>query len=137
MNEFQVLVDSDGWIALYLPNDALYEKAAAIYERLERQEKKLVTTSAVIEETVTVLSHRSGQALARQFFSALRRSNIPIIPIDESLRRKALDLFMEQKKRGTSFVDCSNVVVMKYFDIPKIFSFDKAYSKQFGIEAVA
>lgn len=131
-----MLVDTDGWTALYLPNDSLHQKATEIYEHFKSQGKKLVTTNAVIEETITVLSHRSGQPLARQFFAALRRSNMPIIPIDETLREKAFDLFMKQEQKGTSFVDCSNVVVMEYFHIPNIFSFDKFYFKKFKMTPV-
>lgn len=97
----------------------------------------LVTTSAVIGETVTVLSHRRGQALARHFLDVIQRSQLPIIYIDEQLHQKALEVFKQQTARGTSYVDCSNVTVMQQFSITTIFSFDRVYSKIFQLKVAA
>ena len=135
MGKFEVLVDSDGWIALYLPDDLLHTDTVSIYQRLQAQNKKLVTTSAVIGETATVLSHRSGQKLARHFLLAIEQSGIPIIFVDEKLHHQALELFMQQEKKGTSFVDCANVVVARAFDIPTVLSFDGFYPRQPGLKA--
>lgn len=136
MNKFEVLVDSDGWIAFYLPDDLLHADAVSIYERVQAQEKRFVTTCAVIGETATVLSHRSGQKLARQFLLAVEQSGIPVIFIDEKLYREALELFMQQETKGTSFVDCANVVVARAFEISAILSFDKFYGQQAGLKTV-
>jgi predicted nucleic acid-binding protein len=127
MGKFQTLVDSDGWIAIFLPDDLLHDQAVSIYKRLEHQKKKLVTTSVVIAEVATVLSHRSGQRLAGEFLAAVERSQMPVIHIDEKLYRSALELFQRQEKKGTSFADCANVVVLEYFEIPSVFSFDRFY----------
>jgi predicted nucleic acid-binding protein len=135
MGKFETLVDSDGWTAIYLPDDLLHRDAVSIYERLKSQKKKLVTTSAVIGETATVLSHRSGQKLAREFLSAVELSELPVIHIDEKLHQEALGLFVQQEKKGTSFVDCVNAVVARYFDIPSVFTFDGFYTKKMGLKA--
>ncbi len=134
MGKFETLVDSDGWIAVYLPDDLLHREAVSIYSRLRNQKKKLVTTSAVIGETATVLSHRSGQESAREFLAAIEFSAIPVIHIDEKLHQAALALFKEQEKKGTSFVDCANAVVAQYFDIPSIFTFDGFYAKKMNLK---
>jgi predicted nucleic acid-binding protein len=58
----------------------------------------------------------------------------PIIHMDENLQEKATDFFQRQQKKGTSVIDCGNVVVMNRFKIPTVFSFDKFYSRQTDIK---
>ena len=51
------------------------------------------------------------------------------LTLDETLQEETISLFKLQEAKGTSMVDCSNVVIMRAFDIPFIFSFDKFYAK--------
>jgi predicted nucleic acid-binding protein len=88
----------------------------------------------VVAETATVLSHRSGQALARKFLDVIERSKLPIVHITEELQKEALKIFKQQSLKGTSVTDCANVTILRRLKIPKIFSFDKVYPKKFGIE---
>ncbi|MCA9369759.1 MAG: hypothetical protein H6774_01900 [Pseudomonadales bacterium] len=47
--------------------------------------------------------------------------------VDRNLFQASLELFSSLKKRGTSFVDCSNAAVMRALGIPFIFSFNRGY----------
>ena len=105
-----------------------------MFEVLEDKRKSLVTTSLVVVETATVLSHKASQALAIKFLQVVNRGNMPIIHINEGLQQAALKTFARQTKKGTSVVDCSNVTVMQKFNIPAIVSFDKVYRKRFGLK---
>jgi predicted nucleic acid-binding protein len=128
-SHFDVLVDSDAFVGWLYPNDAHFQQVSARFEALEQQGKDLVTTSLVVAETATVLSYRQGQPLARDFLQKIADSRLPVIHITEELQRETLKLFQAQKARGTSMVDCSNVVVMSRFNVPTILSFDKFYKK--------
>lgn len=131
-NQFQVLVDSDAFVGRLNPDDAHYERANRIFETFAEKKTRLVTTSFVVAETATVLSHRADQALAQAFLEVMGRGNIPVIHIDEALQATALDIFSEQTKHGTSVTDCANVAVARRLGISRIFSFDQGYPKQFG-----
>lgn len=137
MDNFQVLVDSDAFVGWLLPKDAHFQQASAIFGQLAKQQAHLVTTSWVKAETATVLSHKAGQGLARAFLEKMKRLHFPTIHITEELQSAATDLFIAQEQRGTSMTDCGNVVVMKRLGIPMIFSFDRIYTKQFGLETAA
>jgi predicted nucleic acid-binding protein len=137
MNNFEVLIDSDAFIAKLYEYDLLHTPALELFDNLEQNRKLLVTTDAVVGETATVLSHRVGQKLATAFLVFIERSAIPIIHIDEKLHKDALKIFREQTQRGTSFVDCANVAVMKRFGIPTIFSFDEFYFKKLHLKQAA
>lgn len=133
-NNFQILVDSDAFVGQFYAKDPHHANALSVFSQLERNQERIAATSMVVAETATVLSHRSGQDLARKFFSAIKKSKLPIIHINEELQEQAINIFQNQKKRGTSMTDCANVAVANLFGIATIFSFDKFYAKQFGMK---
>lgn len=135
--KFQVLVDSDAFVGWYLPDDAHFQKATELFTRFDEENRSLVTTSWVVAETATVLSHRVGQESARQFLDMITSIPFPVIHITEELQSETVNLFMEQETKNTSMVDCANVVVMRRFDIPAILSFDHFYAKRFHLPLVA
>lgn len=137
VSKLDVLIDSDAFVGYFYPNDSLHDKASYIFANLEQERKAVIATSMVIAETATVLSYRSGQALATKFLAVIEKSKLPIIHIDEKLQNKALELFKTQQTKGTSVIDCANVAVMHYLKIPTIFSFDKFYEKHSGIQTIA
>jgi predicted nucleic acid-binding protein len=132
-NPFHILIDSDAFVGRINPDDAHHERANRIFQVLAEKKVRLVTTSFVVAETATVLSHRVGQSLAQAFLEVIQRGNIPVIHIDEALQAAALDLFSEQTKKGTSVTDCANVAVVRRLGITEIFSFDQGYPKRFGV----
>ena len=130
----EILIDSDAFVGRFYPDDVHYQQATRIFAQLEQAGKQIVSTNLVIMETATVLSHRSGQVLARKFLAVLDKTRLPIIHINEKLHQESLSFFKKQDKKGTSLVDCANVVVMRRFAITSIFSFDKFYARQPGIQ---
>jgi predicted nucleic acid-binding protein len=136
-NDYHILVDSDAFVGWILKGDAHYEQVGTIFTQIKDSHTSIVTTSAVVDETATVLSHRQGQGIARAFLEqVIEQGNFPVIFVSESIRMHALKLFVAQKKKGTSMTDCINVAVCTRMAIPYIFSFDKAYPTCFGIDLV-
>ena len=135
-SKFQILVDSDAFVGKFYTKDPHHTKALSLFSQLEEKREQLVATSMVMAETATVLSHRSGQELARKFFRVIKKSKIPVIHINEALQERATRVFQDQTKKGTSMTDCANIAVANLFKIPTIFSFDKFYAKQSGIQVL-
>ena len=133
-SKFEVLIDSDALIGRFFPDDPHNNKSTQLFEDLEDTKSSVVTTSLVVIEVATVLSHKANQALAKTFVEVMNRGNLPIIHITQELQQSALKVFVEQTQKGSSVVDCVNVVVMKKFRIPQIFSFDKIYAKKFSLD---
>jgi predicted nucleic acid-binding protein len=128
------LIDSDAFIGWMVEFDAHHKQARRILHRLKEKKWRLVTTSLVVAETATVLSHRSGQALARTFLDeVIEKGNFAVIYITKDLYQQALEIFKQQSKKGTSVTDCANVAVVRRFHISTIFSFDKDYANSFGL----
>lgn len=132
---YQVLIDSDAFVGWLYEKDSHHAEASRIFTHLEEKRLVPVVTSLVVAEAATVLSHREGQRLARTFLDLVQR--YPVIHITKPLQQHALDLFQAQPARGTSVTDCANVVVVRQYRIPTIFSFDKVYPKTFGLKPAA
>jgi hypothetical protein len=75
-NRFQVLIDSDAFVGWMMALDAHHKQARQIFRRLKERQSRLVTTSFVVAETVTVLSHRSGKPWPEPFLMKQSRMAI-------------------------------------------------------------
>jgi len=134
MNEFEILIDSDAFVGLFVQHDAHHERTLKMFQQLAKDNVKVVATSYIIAETATVISKISGQVTARKFLDYAASGNLPIIHIDENIQQEALKIFAQQENKRTSVFDCSNVAVIQKFTIPQIFSFDTVYKKKFGLD---
>lgn len=134
MPKYQVLIDSDVFVGLLHIPDAHHRRVKKIFAKMEKKNISFVTTSYVVMEVATVLSHKSGQNIARKFLSII--GEIPVIHISKDLYELGLDIFSGQTRKGSSVVDCTNVAVMKQLGIKQIFSFDKIYVRDFDLSSV-
>jgi predicted nucleic acid-binding protein len=132
-----VFVDSDAFVGLRLPDDAHFERATTIFSHIKEQHLPMITSSWVVAETATVLSHHAGQQEAGAFLRMIKESKFPVVHMTEALEEKAIKIFLEQTKKGTSMVDCGNIAVMGELYIDTIFSFDKVYPNHHGLMVAA
>lgn len=131
-NSFDYLLDSDTFVGLFLPDDALHSTIVSLFDQIERQSQRIATTNWVVAETATVLSNRDSQKTAIKFLTMIDEGEIPVLPITEELERKTYDIFKEQTTKKTSVVDCSNVAVAKHYAILDMLGFDGFYER-FGL----
>lgn len=132
--EVDVLIDTDALIGLTVEKDNHFNTASAVFDRLLTEEKFVATTTYVVAETASTLSYKFSQDYAKDFLNWV--NDILIITISSNIHRKTNELFLKQPDDRTSFVDMSNVVVMKEFQIPQIFAFDKVYSDDFNLHTI-
>lgn len=135
MNRPQILIDTDAIIALTVKTDSNHKKALQIQKLLESKNADIKIINLVLHEIITVLSYKVGQKEAINFLNKIKENPPKIIFIDEKLENLTYQEFLNQNKKGTSFIDCSNMAVMKYLNITKIFSFDKIYKRN-GFELI-
>mgnify|MGYP001397644998 FL=1 len=128
-SDFDYLIDSDTFVGMMLPSDALHTRVHAIYQRIKSEQKRLVTTNWVIAETATVLSSRNSQKTAIEFIRHIQQTDITILTITPEIEEATYQLFCDQTTKRTSMVDCSNVAAAKHYDIPNILSFDRFYAR--------
>lgn len=125
----KVLLDTDALLAGYLENDASHQKAVKIMKFLDSERAELYVSNLVLLETATILSHRLNQKMATSFLADFDNGGFKTIFVDEVLTLLSWRIFKKQTKKGTSFVDCSNLILFGETRFDAIFSFDKFYKR--------
>ena len=127
----KILVDADFLVALNKPNDTNFKNALS--KVVFFKESEIFITQFTIPEAITVLSYKTSQEQAKKFLTESRSNNFSVIELDESLQEKTDQIFLAQKKKGTSWVDCLNVAAIQYYHLDGILSFDRFY-QQVGVK---
>ena len=125
----RVLLDSDALLALYVADDLHNQRAKKTLQNLLRKKGELFVTNLVLQQTVTVISYRLGQKQALDFLKRFNQVDFQQVFVNKNLTAKSWQVFSKQTKKGTSFIDCTNMVVFKELNMDKIFSFDRFYSR--------
>jgi predicted nucleic acid-binding protein len=123
-------VDSDAFIALIKEDDRNHAKAVNYLKSISK-DTNFITSNYVFSEVITVLSLRVSKAAANRFIDALVSADNPytIVQVTEEMDQQARKIFKAQTSKNVSFIDCSNIALIRVNDLSGIFSFDHAYKK--------
>lgn len=127
----KIFVDADAFIASIKTDDPNHEKAKKLFKRLEIEPLVLITSNYVFSECITVLSQRINHPTAIEFINTMRTVDGPFVitRVDEVIEESAIEIFKKQTSKNTSFVDCTNMALIKSDYADAIFSFDGVYVK--------
>ncbi|MGB9706840.1 MAG: type II toxin-antitoxin system VapC family toxin [Microgenomates group bacterium] len=129
----KILVDADVLVALAKPDDSNHKKALTLAKKLKND--ILFITPFTIPEAATVLSYRVSHEAAKAFLSEARKRNLVELALNSEAIKSADEIFLAQKRKGTSWIDCLNAAMVKINFLDGIFSFDKFYSR-LGIKLI-
>jgi len=125
----KILFDSDVLFALYVPHDANHIKSKRIFSTLDLHSGDLFVSDHVIQETATVLSRKVNQTIALDFYYSFTKLNVNHIQSSPDVLNQAWQIFLDQTKKSTSFIDCLNVAIFQEYQLDAIFSFDTFYPR--------
>ena len=126
----KILVDADVLVGAFSLRDPHYKVATAWLKKLNRKKAEVWVINLVIQEVATVLSHTLGQGPAVEFLERVETLSLEKIMVGENLEARAWEIFKRQTKKGTSFVDCTNMAAVEYYKLDGILSFDALYPKE-------
>lgn len=129
--QYDVFIDSDAFIALLITSDDQHLKSVEGFAKIKQERLTAITSDLVISEASSVLSRRFDLRYAKQFLESVQ--DLMYVTFDPQDRQDTIQLFSSQSKQNTSFVDMSNIVLMRRYLIPKIFSFDRVYMHDFDL----
>ena len=122
-----IFVDTGAFVARYLARDQYHTAAVEGWRRLDRH--RIVTTSHVLDEALTLLGRRAGNAFAaeraRRFLTS-ERLGIVRPDLDDEL--SAVELFESFADQGVSFTDAVSFAVMRRLSIDRAFTFDRHFA---------
>ena len=112
-----IFVDTGAWIALINQRDQYHRDAVAVFEGLQQQEIRLLTTDYVIDETVTRLRYDTNHTLAVEFLNRIELLEeteiLTIAEIDKNIFEQAKALFRQYDSVQLSFTDCTSFVICR------------------------
>jgi predicted nucleic acid-binding protein len=88
----------------------------------------LVTSSAVVNETISLLQNRGFLSTALCFLAEIRSDpGVEVIHVDAALQSEAWDVFHRVAGSGANAVDCISFAIMKRRSIRRAFTFDEHF----------
>jgi predicted nucleic acid-binding protein len=117
-------VDTSFYIARIMPHDQWHEKAV----RAARPGSTFLTSSLVINETVSLLQARGFSSAASAFLRETRlNQDISIVYPDAAMQCEGWDLFARWGSTGASAIDCVSFAMMRKLSLRKAFTFDEHF----------
>ena len=124
------VIDTDAWLAIVNPSDALHLKAKAVLKMLDAENAHLLLLPTTLAEFTTVATSKIGLERTKDVISILiGEGNHVLLEIDDVLTVKAVEVFLEQTSKKESLFDCFVMAAARKYKADCIFSFDKGYTK--------
>ena len=131
-----VFVDTSFLYALEDASDENHAVALEIWKKTFKHSPRLILTSYVFDETVTLLQSKLGHAKAVDVGERLLGSAlVEFIHVTPELFLAAWDHFAKHKDKGYSFTDCVSFRIMSELGIRSALAFDKHF-RQAGFKVL-
>jgi predicted nucleic acid-binding protein len=129
----RAFVDTSAWFALANRSDPEH---GAVRDALRSAAGRLVTSSFVFDETVTLCRTRLGHAAAVKVGGALRAGDVAdLVRIGPEDERNAWTLFVKRADQPYSFTDCTSFVLMRRLRLGRAIALDDDFRRE-GFEIV-
>lgn len=123
-----MLWDSSAVLALLDARDAGHERAAAVVERLARENRPGFITNYVEVETHALLLRKLGRSAARDWLFA---KGVPVIRATPADEDRARAILTRHADKDWSLCDAISFAVMDAQQVKTAFSFDRHFA-QYG-----
>ena len=131
----EVFVDTSAIYAILIPDDPDHPAAREVVDDLEREDATLVTSSAVVYETVALLQRRIGVGAVRRFRESVEPA-LDIRWVDRIAYDAAMAALLTANARDVSLVDWTSFAVMRANGWRRAFAFDDDFARQ-GFEILS
>jgi predicted nucleic acid-binding protein len=128
-----LFVDTSAFYALADRADRNHPRARKFLSSLPRTGGRLLTSTDVFDETVTLLRHRLGHGSAVTFGQALMGSKwCRVVDVMAEVRKSAWDVLVRYADQWFSFTDCTSFATMRSMHVEEAFTFDRRDFKAAG-----
>lgn len=126
-------MDTGAWFALVNRSDPDHR---SVTELLESFQGRLVTSSYVLDETITLCLARLGHRVAVLAGTTLLDPDVvDLFRVSASDERAAWDLFRSRDDKTYSFTDCTSFILMRRLAVPRAAAVDSHF-RQEGFDTV-
>ena len=132
-----VFVDTGAFYALVDRSDANHRASTTALKALAAQERPLVTTTYVVDETLTLVRFRVGHAAAVTLGRRLLATHwCRVADVSDEIRNAAWYMFCRFADQSFSFTDCTSFAFMQTSGISDAFTFDRRDFAAAGLVAL-
>jgi len=125
-----LFVDTGFFLALEIKTDQNHAAAKHYWQKLKLTPVPMVTTTYVMDETVTFLNTRGWHDKAVNVGNRLLNSTaIQLVHIDEVFFQLAWAYFQQHADKTYLLTDCLSFIVMQHQGIQAALSFDKHFTQ--------
>ena len=125
-----IFVDTSALIALGNKKDSLHQQAIQIRNKLKTQNRKFITTNAVLLEFGNAFSRIAFKSVAISVIKAIKVSQKwECVAIDELLFEQALNLYQKMNDKEWGLVDCSSIIVASERELTEVFTTDHHFKQ--------
>jgi len=132
----KIFLDSSFIISFALESDENFKEADKLIEQENIFEKDCYISNNVINEVITVIGNKLDLNRAKETYYILK-DNFTILNEQkiENFNDKVMDIYEEYDTK-LSFTDSSILLLMEYYDIPTLVSFDTGFKKNKEINLI-
>lgn len=124
-----IFVDTGAFIARYVKRDQYHSRATAAWKQLAKKPVPLLTSSFVLDETITLLARRTSYDFAAaRARSLLSSAVLTVLRPDAKDELTALDQFESFADQQVSYTDAISFVLMKRRGLKRVFGFDRHFA---------
>ena len=123
-----LFLDASLAIALSIESDERHLRAMELSQQVEKAERSIVTTAAVLLEIGNILAserYRSGAAIIVR--ETLEDPDIVVVDVDNELFARGLEHFEQHSDKTWGLVDCISFVVMRERGITEALTADRHF----------
>jgi len=121
-----IFVDTSAWYALANERDINHPLARQFLD----EDRWLVTTNFVIDETITLILIRVGHSQALSVGEQLWKGQLAsVVRVTRDDERVAWQLFKQYDDKTFSFTDCTSFAVMSRLGLRYAFTFDADFTQ--------
>ena len=132
----KVFLDSSFIISFTLENDENHKVAEKLIEEEKIWEQECYISNYIINEVITVIGNKSDLYYAKETYYILK-DNFTILNEHEidNFNDKVMEIYEEYDTK-LSFTDSSILLLMDYYNIDTLVSFDKEFKKNKEINLI-
>ena len=125
-----LFLDTSYLIAVESTDDQYHKSASGHWRSLLKSPRRLVTSSYVLVEVVTLLNNRRSHSKAVELGNNLLSSRLfNVVHVNEELFYEAWRYFQKYKDKRYSLADCVSFVLMNKLGIEEALTFDKHFAQ--------
>lgn len=125
----RVFVDTGGFFAALVAEDANHAHATRVFTRVRREAWRLVTSNAVLYETHALLVNRirNGREVALGFLASIDAGLAMVERIRVEDEQSAVGILRNHDDKAYSFCDALSFAVMNRLGIDQAIAFDRHF----------